>query len=124
MQGLVHKFLAIEEMFDRDPTLAERVSFVQVTAPTVYLACCTYSTAVNSGVHHICYTRIYTLLNTGCSVITVLQVAAALGGCHPALAHCRCICVACRHTLLAAVYCVDLIIYQSNSVHTRCSCFA
>ena len=33
-QGLVHKFLAIEEMFDRDPKLAERVSFVQVRAVT------------------------------------------------------------------------------------------
>jgi trehalose-6-phosphate synthase len=38
LQGLVHKFLAIEEMFDRDPTLAERVSFVQVIAPIVSLA--------------------------------------------------------------------------------------
>jgi hypothetical protein len=33
----VHKFLAIEEMFDRDPTLAERVSFVQVIVLTASL---------------------------------------------------------------------------------------
>lgn len=29
-KGLVHKFLAVEEMFERDPKLAERVNFVQV----------------------------------------------------------------------------------------------
>ncbi|CAM9338518.1 unnamed protein product [Chrysoparadoxa australica] len=29
-KGLVHKFLAIEEMFDRDPSLASRIYFVQV----------------------------------------------------------------------------------------------
>lgn len=30
-RGLVHKFLAVEEMFETEPGLADRVNFVQVT---------------------------------------------------------------------------------------------
>ena len=29
-RGLVHKFLAVEEMFEMEPGLADRVNFVQV----------------------------------------------------------------------------------------------
>lgn len=30
-RGLVHKFLAVEEMFETEPGLADKVNFVQVT---------------------------------------------------------------------------------------------
>lgn len=45
-RGLVHKFLAVEEMFEMEPGLADRVNFVQVlnSCNIVYLilacACC------------------------------------------------------------------------------------
>lgn len=31
-RGLVHKFLAVEEMFEMEPGLADRVNFVQASA--------------------------------------------------------------------------------------------
>lgn len=34
-RGLVHKFLAVEDMFEMEPGLADRVNFVQVTTPHV-----------------------------------------------------------------------------------------
>lgn len=38
-KGLVHKFLAVEEMFEMEPELAERINFVQVSGEQAAPVC-------------------------------------------------------------------------------------